>query len=544
MPKKKKRRSTSPSEGDKSDSEEDEQRDEEYKEEETAGVDEDALKTEALYHYYSLFTEKRVKNLPWRLKYKDSEQEHRKLLFRRERPPWFENEDPEVVQSNKEFKEELKEQLGLPPYPPRIDKLKKLTEMYNECLLVTENLPCSAKDKHYLLCTPKDKEEEEEEGELESKPSSQSSILPPYEYDDEFIEEETVKEQKASRNYFGEEAVREEAMKEEAVKEEAVKEEAAMEEAVREEAVREEETLREEHAGEEAVKELLEEELGQEKVEEEEVLDETCDPNVHPALRPLMDRNPDKATYTVVFLRSADTVLDEKNIVTGWIQAQVSAEGRKAITAACAKLSTVPISVVFLSSLRSSFITLKAIEKLKAPARFKIIRTWQLNDRHMGELTGCSIRSLKVRYGELQTKVWLDGVESYTPALTVKNENYFQVLEDSSFESEETEPIDVPKSETVAQAMERSYNYWKMKIVPEIKKGEAVLVITHDVNIRGILQRLLVFPVERAAQMRFLHLPLRVEMNARCGTAKSWEYLADDDLIEEFGNNEFEKDQP
>eukprot|EP00978_Attheya_sp_CCMP212_P007475 scaffold17324_cov53-Attheya_sp.AAC.3 len=152
-----------------------------------------------------------------------------------------------------------------------------------------------------------------------------------------------------------------------------------------------------------------------------------------------------------------------------------------------------------------------------------VIKSWRLNERHYGALTGKSKKMVGNIYGEDQLKKWRKGykirpppVSSYSPAYPgneyhlnnyVKDmrislsETFFRTIQDRKFALHRK----FPKSESLKDTMDRSIPFYTDKIVPEaVANGKRVLISSHENAIRGILMHLCEIPEEH---MNGLHLP-------------------------------------
>jgi len=152
-----------------------------------------------------------------------------------------------------------------------------------------------------------------------------------------------------------------------------------------------------------------------------------------------------------------------------------------------------------------------------------VIKSWRLNERHYGALTGKSKKMVGNIYGEDQLKKWRRGfnipppkTSSFSfeyPGNDYKRTKYVSDIRisfsETLFRSIEAKKFQLhrkfPKSESLKMCMDRSIPFYTERIVPEaVAKGKRVLITSHENAIRGILMHLCEIPEEN---MNDLHLP-------------------------------------
>ena len=152
-----------------------------------------------------------------------------------------------------------------------------------------------------------------------------------------------------------------------------------------------------------------------------------------------------------------------------------------------------------------------------------LIKSWRLNERHYGGLTGKSKKMVANIYGEEQLKKWRRGyaikpppASSYSyhyPGNDIRRTKYVEDLHISLTETicrsiedrKFTLHRKFPKSESLKDCMARAIPYYTEKIYAEaVAKGKRVLITSHENAIRGILMHLCEIPEEH---MNELHIP-------------------------------------
>merc|ERR1712014_319283 len=114
----------------------------------------------------------------------------------------------------------------------------------------------------------------------------------------------------------------------------------------------------------------------------------------------------------------------------------------------------------------------------------KVQKTWRLNERMYGGLTGLDKKETVQKHGQEQVLVWrrsfdlpppdIDEGSEYHPKLEAKYANL--------------DPADIPKTESLKTVIQRVMPYWEQEIMPQLKAGKTVFVAAHGNSIRAIVK--------------------------------------------------------
>eukprot|EP01038_Epipyxis_sp_PR26KG_P006832 gene6832-9354_t len=220
----------------------------------------------------------------------------------------------------------------------------------------------------------------------------------------------------------------------------------------------------------------------------------------------------------LVIIRHGKTEHNQLGLFTGWEDASLAQEGREeAIQAGkVLKKHGVEFDVVYTSwlsrAIETGWMVLNELDLLWVP----IVKTWRLNERMYGALTGLSKKMIRQRHGDEQFKKWRRGFDSPPPPISSFSHaypgnddryvNYVQDLDISIFETLIRSLAHgkfelhrtFPKSESLKDCMERTIPYFKNVIVPQsIKPGKNVLIASSENAIRGLLMHLCDIPVDK-----------------------------------------------
>lgn len=269
---------------------------------------------------------------------------------------------------------------------------------------------------------------------------------------------------------------------------------------------------------------------------------EVDDPNDRPmpTVVPLDEvaNEKDRPGPFVVFVRHGRTPHNNMQLFTGWEDPPLADEGIDDAKKAGRLLRKhgFEFDVVYTSWLTRAIETAYyALEQLDQ-AWLPMVKSWRLNERMYGDLTGKSKKMIANQYGEEQLKKWRRGYTIRPPAVSSFSRNYpgnderrskhfkdlpFSISETikRSLENKRLTPHRrFPKTESLKDCMDRSIPFYTKRIREEaVAKGKRVLITSHENAIRGILMYLCDIPEEAMNQLHLPNgLPLIYDVKGRC----------------------------
>ena len=107
----------------------------------------------------------------------------------------------------------------------------------------------------------------------------------------------------------------------------------------------------------------------------------------------------------LILVRHGQSIWNLENRFTGWVDVELSAKGKLEASNAgeLIKSLNIKIDCFYTSYLRRAIDTLNIILKKNEISNKKVIKAWELNERHYGSLTGLNKDEMKKRLSE--TKV-------------------------------------------------------------------------------------------------------------------------------------------
>ncbi|MFN8105192.1 MAG: 2,3-bisphosphoglycerate-dependent phosphoglycerate mutase [Acidimicrobiia bacterium] len=163
----------------------------------------------------------------------------------------------------------------------------------------------------------------------------------------------------------------------------------------------------------------------------------------------------------LVLLRHGQSTWNLENLFTGWVDVALSAQGEVEAMEAGKGLGERRFDVVFTSTLRRACETASLLLAEMGHPHVETVRSWELNERYYGRLTGLNKDAARAEFGEDQVHIWR---RSYDVA--------------------------PPGGESLADTAARSIPYFETQILPRVQRGERVLVAAHGNSLRSIVMKI------------------------------------------------------
>ena len=192
--------------------------------------------------------------------------------------------------------------------------------------------------------------------------------------------------------------------------------------------------------------------------------------------------------YTLVLIRHGESLWNRENRFTGWRDIDLSPLGMEEARSAGKALREkgFEFDLAYTSVLKRAIRTLWLIQDEMDLMWMPVIRSWRLNERHYGALTGLNKTETAEKYGEEQVHIWRRSYDIQPPAFTPRD------LDNPSYHRryDEIQRNLLPMTECLKDTVARFIPYWKEEIVPVVKSGKRVLITAHGNSIRALVKHL------------------------------------------------------
>ncbi|KAJ1632781.1 phosphoglycerate mutase 1 [Pavlovales sp. CCMP2436] len=187
-------------------------------------------------------------------------------------------------------------------------------------------------------------------------------------------------------------------------------------------------------------------------------------------------------------MRHGESVWNVENRFTGWHDVDLSPKGVEEAKGAgeLFKEEGLVFDVCYTSYLKRAIKTLNLALETSDQMATPVIKSWRLNERMYGELTGLDKKETVMKHGADQVLIWRRSFDVPPPPLTKDNEYY----PGKDLKYKDLKEKELPLTECLKDTIERVLPFWESEIIPALKAGKTVLVAAHGNSVRSILKYL------------------------------------------------------
>lgn len=232
-----------------------------------------------------------------------------------------------------------------------------------------------------------------------------------------------------------------------------------------------------------------------------------------------------EAKYILVLVRHGQSTWNLENRFTGWTDVDLTEQGVAEAQAGgrLLKEAGYQFDVAYTSVLKRAIKTLWIVLEELGLEWLPVIRAWQLNERHYGNLQGLNKAETAEKFGAEQVKIWRRSYDVPPPALGLDDERHPRF--DRRYAG--LTPDELPATESLKITLERVLPFWHNVIAPDIKAGKRVLVAAHGNSLRAMVKYLDNVSEEDILELNIpTGIPLVYELDADLKPIKSY-YLGD-----------------
>ena len=184
----------------------------------------------------------------------------------------------------------------------------------------------------------------------------------------------------------------------------------------------------------------------------------------------------------LVLLRHGESAWNAADVFTGWIDVRLSGRGRQQARQAGRLLGAgghspdVVHTSVQTRAIQSADLALSASGRSWVPVR----RSWRLNSNHYGALQGRGKSEVRAEAGEEQYMRLRRGYRVRPPQGEPDDDRRYAALPQEAR----------PRGESLHDVTLRLLPYWYDAIVPDLRRYDCVLVVSHGNTLRALIKHL------------------------------------------------------
>jgi len=190
----------------------------------------------------------------------------------------------------------------------------------------------------------------------------------------------------------------------------------------------------------------------------------------------------------LILVRHGQSIWNLENRFTGWYDVELSENGileaKKAGELLIAE--NINIDYAYTSYLKRANNTLKIILKNMSLENINIMKSWEFNERHYGNLTGLNKAEMKEKLGEDQIKIYRRSWDIAPPELDKDNE--FNPRSDEVYNNIDAKFI--PNTESLKDTYDRVIPYFDLNIKPKVIDSKNIIIAAHGNSLRALCKKL------------------------------------------------------
>jgi len=193
------------------------------------------------------------------------------------------------------------------------------------------------------------------------------------------------------------------------------------------------------------------------------------------------------AEYTLILLRHGNSTWNQENRFTGWVDVDLSDQGRQEAKRAGQLLSESGLKpdLLYTSRLKRAINTANIALGEAERSWIDVKRDWRLNERHYGDLQGKDKAETLAQYGPEQFQIWRRSFD--VPPPPIADDNQYSQANDERYANLGS---NIPKTECLKDVLDRMMPLWDNEIREDLLAGKTVLVTAHGNSLRALVKHL------------------------------------------------------
>ena len=187
----------------------------------------------------------------------------------------------------------------------------------------------------------------------------------------------------------------------------------------------------------------------------------------------------------LVLIRHGQSAWNLENRFTGWWDVDLTELGASEAWEAgeMMKAKGLDFDLAFTSfqtrAIKTLHLALEAMGRLWLPEE----KSWKLNERHYGGLTGLDKAETAAKHGADQVQLWRRSFD--IPPPLPEEGSPWDLAQDARYRG-----VPIPQTESLKDTIARVLPYWEERIAPELTAGRRVLISAHGNSLRALVKHL------------------------------------------------------
>ncbi len=222
----------------------------------------------------------------------------------------------------------------------------------------------------------------------------------------------------------------------------------------------------------------------------------------------------------LILIRHGQSQWNKERRFTGWADIDLTEEGKSEAKHAgeLIKKLNIEFDYYFSSYLKRAYNSLTIILNILDRSESEIVKAWELNERHYGNLTSLDKDQMIKKHGAKQINIWRRSYDIPPPPMSnqhlYRKNIYLNIPKDK-----------IRESESLKDTFERVVPYYKKKIEPLIHDKKNVFISAHGNSLRALCKELFCISNEKIVDLEIpTGNPLLIEFSDSF-KVKNYKYL-------------------
>ena len=190
----------------------------------------------------------------------------------------------------------------------------------------------------------------------------------------------------------------------------------------------------------------------------------------------------------LILVRHGQSEWNLENRFTGWVDVDLAPKGKLEACKAgeLIKEQKINLNYFFTSYQKRAINTLKLILNTLRINDAKIIKAWQLNERHYGSLTGLNKDEMKKKLGKKKVHEFRRSWNISPDQLSKSNPYHPMNIE----AYKDIPPKNIPNTESLKDTYDRVFPYFKKEVLNKLEDNKNILISAHGNSLRAMCKYL------------------------------------------------------